>query len=142
MADVVSSKKRSQMMAGVKAKNTKPEILVRQALHARGFRFRLHRNDLPGKPDLFLPKYRTAIFVHGCFWHGHDCSYFKLPKTNSEFWREKIATNQRRDEIAQLRLRDLGILPLVVWECETRKRGDAFVNSMDQLQARILNIVN
>jgi len=142
MADIVSKAKRSQMMAGVKSKHTKPEILVRQALHHRGFRFRLHSRNLPGKPDIHLPKYEVVIFVHGCFWHGHDCPYFKLPKTNTEFWKEKIDANQKRDELAQKRLRDLGITPLIVWECETRARGDAFTHSMDQLQERIVEAAN
>ncbi|MCP5396451.1 MAG: DNA mismatch endonuclease Vsr [Sphingomonadaceae bacterium] len=104
MADIVSPSKRSQMMAGIKSKDTKPEVLIRIALHRRGLRYRLHRSDLPGKPDLYLKKYKSAIFVHGCFWHGHDCKYFKLPKSNTDFWSEKISANQKRDASTHIKL--------------------------------------
>jgi DNA mismatch endonuclease, patch repair protein len=97
MADIVPKAKRSEMMAGIRGKNTRPEMLVRRALHAHGYRFRLHRKDLPGKPDIVLPKYRAVIFVHGCFWHGHDCHLFKWPKTREDFWIQKIKNNQERD---------------------------------------------
>lgn len=90
MADIVPTEKRSQMMAGIRSKNTRPELLVRQALYRRGLRFRLHKRELQGRPDIVLPRYKTVIFVNGCFWHGHNCKYFKLPATNTAFWREKI----------------------------------------------------
>ena len=120
MTDVVDVATRSRMMAGIQGKNTKPEILIRKALHARGFRFRLHVKDIPGKPDLVLPKYRALIFVHGCFWHGHGCRYFKVPQTRPEFWLEKIGKNQRRDSLQEEALKAMGWRVLVVWECAVR----------------------
>lgn len=120
MTDVVDVATRSRMMAGIQGKNTKPEILIRKALHARGFRFRLHVKDLPGKPDLVLPKYRALIFIHGCFWHGHACKYFKVPQTRPEFWLEKIGGNQRRDSQQEETLKAMGWRVLVIWECAVR----------------------
>lgn len=111
-------------MSGIRGKNTRPEIIVRQALHNAGFRFRLHQKDLPGKPDVVLPKYHTAIFVHGCFWHGHDCRYFKIPKTRTDFWMAKIASNNARDQRDAEALRKLGWHVIVVWECEIRDKKD------------------
>lgn len=123
MADIVDSKTRSRMMAGIKCKNTKPEILLRKALHARGYRFRLHNNKLPGKPDIVLPKYKTVIFVHGCFWHKHDCKYFKWPNTRPEFWREKINGNVARDKKHTEELKKLEWNVKVVWECEVKDKS-------------------
>ena len=119
MADIVDKATRSRMMSGIRGKNTKPELLVRKALHAQGFRFRLHDKNLPGKPDIVLKKHRTVIFVHGCFWHGHDCKHFKWPKTRPEFWREKIEGNKTRDLKHQQELKELGWNVKVIWECET-----------------------
>ena len=133
MADVVSAEKRSQMMAAIKGKNTKPELLVRRALHHRGFRFRLHVRDLPGRPDIVLPRYKAAIFVNGCFWHGHTCKYFKLPATNTEFWREKISANQERDALKTKQLIDLGYKVLSIWECQTRGDPESFGALIDIL---------
>ena len=111
------------MMAGIGAKNTKPEIVVRQILHRLGYRFRLHRKDLPGKPDVVLPKWNTVIFVHGCFWHGHEnCSLFRLPKSRTDFWREKIEGNQLRDEKARSDLSGQGWRVVEVWECAIKGR--------------------
>ena len=124
MTDIVSSEKRSQMMSGIRGKDTKPELRVRHYLHAQGFRFRLHDRRLPGKPDLVLPKWNAAVFVHGCFWHWHDCRYFKLPKTRPEFWSEKLAGNRARDEINRRRLETLGWRVLVIYECELRDAPD------------------
>lgn len=124
MADIVSREKRSQMMAGIRGKDTKPELLIRRALHARGYRFRLHRKDLPGNPDIVLPKHRVAIFVHGCFWHGHDCHLFKWPKTREEFWREKIGRNRERDRLAVEALHDQGWRVVTLWECQLRNEAE------------------
>lgn len=105
-------------MAAIKGKNTKPEIVVRRALHARGYRFRLHRRDLPGNPDIVLPKYRVVVRVNGCFWHGHDCRKGRnLPKTNVEFWKAKIESNVRRDLIARTRLEADGWQVYDIWDC-------------------------
>lgn len=108
------------MMAGIKSKNTKPEMAVRQFLHGKGFRYRLHRKDLPGTPDLVLPKYRTVIFVHGCFWHGHDCRYFKLPATRTKFWRQKIEQNKMRDKKNEEKLIRENWKVITVHECAIR----------------------
>lgn len=119
--DIVSPKKRSEMMAGIRSKNTKPEVRVRRVLFAGGYRFRLHRKDLPGSPDIVLPGRKVAIFVNGCFWHGHsECSLAKLPATRAEFWREKLARNRERDHAAESALQRQGWRVLVVWECFIR----------------------
>lgn len=118
MADVVDAATRSRMMAGIKGKNTRPEMIVRRALHKAGFRYRLHVKDLPGKPDIVLPKYRTAIFVHGCFWHGHGCKNFKWPKTREAWWREKIGKNVERDRLKAEALGAAGWRVETIWECD------------------------
>lgn len=121
MADVVAPETRSRMMSGIRRKDTKPEMTVRKALFAAGFRFRLHRRDLPGAPDVVLPSSKIAIFVHGCFWHRHStCRLAKLPATNIEFWRAKLNGNVRRDKRAVNELQMAGWRVLVVWECATR----------------------
>ena len=117
MTDVVDSATRSRMMSGIRGKNTRPEIAVRKALHRAGLRFRLHRKDLPGKPDIVLPRYRAVIFVHGCFWHGHDCHLVKMPQTRPEFWRKKIKDNIRRDLRNSQLLVGSGWRVLRIWEC-------------------------
>lgn len=121
-ADIVSPAVRSRMMAGIRGKNTKPELLLRSELHRLGFRFRLHRRDLPGRPDLIFPKRGAAIFVHGCFWHGHDCHLFRLPKSRTEFWREKIAGNIARDRRQIEALKEAGWRVGIVWECALKGR--------------------
>ena len=122
MADVVSVAVRSRMMAGIRGKNTKPEMAIRRGLHAMGFRYLLHDKRLPGKPDLVLPKYRAAIFVHGCFWHGHNCHLFKWPKTRTDFWRKKINRNQAVDQSAIRALKLAGWRCCVIWECGLKGR--------------------
>lgn len=120
MVDVVDAATRSRMMSGIRGRNTKPEILIRRLLHRRGFRFRLDVRELPGRPDIVLPRYRAAIFVHGCFWHGHDCPLFKWPQTRPEFWREKIARNRANDAKALAALAAQGWRIAIVWECAIR----------------------
>lgn len=117
------SEARSRNMAAIRGKDTKPEMLVRRALHAAGFRYRLHPEGLPGRPDIVLPKYRLAILVHGCFWHKHHCPAFVWPRTRAKFWREKIEDNVRRDQAAKLALRRAGWRTLTIWECQTRRYG-------------------
>lgn len=117
--DIVPPEKRSRMMAGIKGKNTKPEMVVRRLVHGMGFRFRLHRKDLPGSPDLVFPRLRRVIFVHGCFWHRHPgCKFAYTPKSNAQFWEEKLEANMRRDAVALQALDALGWNALIVWECE------------------------
>lgn len=123
MADVVDSATRSRMMSGIRGRNTKPEILIRSLLHRQGFRFRLHVRDLPGKPDIVLPRYHAVVFVHGCFWHGHDCPLFKWPTTRPEFWREKIGRNRANDHKATEALVADGWRVGIVWECAIRGAG-------------------
>jgi DNA mismatch endonuclease (patch repair protein) len=110
------------MMAGIRGKNTRPEIILRRGLHSRGFRFQLHRSDLPGKPDLTFPRFRAVLFAQGCFWHGHDCHLFKWPSTRSDFWREKIAANMKRDGSAIEALAKGGWRTGQVWECALKGR--------------------
>lgn len=121
MADVHNKKTRSYNMSRIKAKNTKPELLVRKFLHAQGFRYKLHDKKLPGKPDIVLPKYKTVIFVHGCFWHGHaNCRYFVVPKTRTKWWLNKIAVNKANDEKAVKALRKEGWKIIILWECKLK----------------------
>ncbi|MES3013874.1 MAG: DNA mismatch endonuclease Vsr [Pseudomonadota bacterium] len=120
MVDIVDKATRSRMMAGIGGKNTRPEMAVRQHLFAAGFRYRLHRRDLPGRPDIVLPKYKTVIFVHGCFWHRHTgCRFAAVPATNAQFWREKLDGNVERDRRSARALRAAGWRVLRVWECRT-----------------------
>ena len=123
MTDVHSPEVRSKNMRAIRSKDTKPELLVRKGLHAAGFRFRLHKAGLPGKPDLVLKKYRTVIFVHGCFWHGHDCKYFKTPKTRPDFWMSKIESNRARDKVNIKNLNLLSWHVILIWECATKTDG-------------------
>ncbi|MGD9995070.1 MAG: very short patch repair endonuclease [Salinivirgaceae bacterium] len=124
MADVHDKKTRSYNMSRIKGKNTKPEILVRKFLHKNGFRFRLNYNKLPGKPDIVLPKYKTVIFINGCFWHGHqNCKYFVIPKTRTEWWLEKINGTIQRDIQKKAALEDLGYRVLIIWECELKQQN-------------------
>ena len=116
------------MMAGIRAKHTKPEMLVRRMLHAAGFRYRLHDRRLPGTPDLVLPRYRAAIFVSGCFWHGHTCRFFRLPATRTDFWRAKIERNRVNDALARNKLSADGWRHATVWECALRGRRQEAVH--------------
>ena len=117
------SEQRSRNMSAIKSKNTKPEIKVRKVLHSMGYRFRLHRKDLPGSPDIVLPKYKTVIFVHGCFWHRHEnCKYASTPKTRQEFWEAKFRENINRDKLNQENLSSKGWKIIIVWECEIKDK--------------------
>lgn len=117
MADIVSAEVRSRMMSGIRSKDTRPEITVRKGLHRLGFRYRLNDRRVSGKPDLLLPKWNALVFVHGCFWHGHDCHLFRLPKTRTEFWQTKIEKNRQRDRLTEARLLSEGWRVAVIWEC-------------------------
>lgn len=122
MTDVHDKATRSYNMSQVKSKNTKPELLVRKYLHAQGFRFRLHDKKLPGKPDIVLPKYKTVIFVHGCFWHGHkNCKYATIPKTRTEWWTNKISYNQLNDKKAITLLKKDSWKVITIYECQLKK---------------------
>lgn len=124
MADRLTPEARSALMSRIRGKDTKPELAVRRMLHAMGYRFRLHRKDLPGRPDIVFPGRRKVIFVHGCFWHGHEgCRHAARPSTRADFWAAKIAGNRARDGRNLVSLRDAGWGPLVLWECEIE--GDA-----------------
>lgn len=121
MADVHDKATRSFNMSRIKGKNTKPEMLVRRFLHANGFRYRLHVKNLPGNPDIVLPKYKTVIFINGCFWHGHEgCKYFVLPKTKTDWWLNKIEGTKLRDREAEIKLKEWGWKIFRIWECELR----------------------
>lgn len=117
-------------MAGIKSKNTKPEIYVRKSLHKRGFRYRLHANKIIGKPDLSLGKYNAIIFINGCFWHKHDCNLFKMPKTRRDFWSEKLNKNKARDEDVTAKLLALGIRVCIIWECSLKNKRTADLDAI------------
>jgi DNA mismatch endonuclease (patch repair protein) len=122
MADTVSPEVRSRMMSGIRGHDTKPEMVIRRALHAAGFRYRLHDRKLPGRPDLVFPGRRAVLFVHGCFWHGHGCHLFRIPATRTEFWREKITGNVERDIVSAKKLHSAGWRVGIVWECALKGR--------------------
>jgi DNA mismatch endonuclease (patch repair protein) len=135
MTDTHTKEQRSRNMARVKNKNTAPELLVRSLLHRMGYRFRLHRRDLPGSPDIVLPRHKKVIFVHGCFWHGHDCPRGRRPSTNREFWDVKLDRNIERDRSSQRELNKIGWKTLVIWQCQTKNEDELRV----QLQDFLLN---
>lgn len=123
MADVLSKEQRKRCMSHIRGKDTKPEVLVRKFLFANGFRYRLYRKDLPGKPDIVLPKYKTVVFINGCFWHGHaGCKYATIPVANHEFWRDKISGNVERDKLNYTKLYKLGWKVIEVWQCELKPK--------------------
>lgn len=123
MSDVFSKEKRSNLMSQIRSKNTKPEIVLRKALHKFGYRYRLHVKELPGKPDIVLPKYRTIIQVRGCFWHGHNCKDGHLPKSNKTYWENKLTNNKKNDLKNDAELRKNGWLVIIVWECMTSNKN-------------------
>ena len=138
--DIWNKEKRSECMSRIRSKNTKPELALRKALFARGFRYRVNDKKLPGKPDIVLPKYKTVIFIHGCFWHGHeDCKYAYIPKTNTRFWIDKITSNAERDKVNAEKLTALGWNVLMVWECEIRHTHKQNLTPLiDRVEAEIL----
>lgn len=122
MPDIFTKKKRSEIMGRIKAKNTKPELIVRRFLFAHGFRYRIHQRGLPGRPDIVLRKHNTIVIVNGCFWHGHQrCRVFKMPKSRTAFWRSKLSKNRERDQRDRRALRNAGWKVITVWECQLRK---------------------
>ena len=138
MADTVSKEKRSEIMSHVTGKETKPEIIVRKYLFAHGVRYRKNVKRLPGTPDIVFPKYKTAVFVNGCFWHGHKgCRYSHLPSTNFEYWEKKIADNIERDERKKRELEGLGYRVLIIWQCQLKSN-----TKIETLEALYHNIVN
>ena len=137
MTDVFDPAKRSQVMARVKGQNTSPELKVRKLLTAMGARYRLHRKDLPGAPDIVLPGRRLAVFVHGCFWHGHDCARgARVPKQNRDYWEAKIGRNRARDQRTQAELEAFGWTPLILWECELKDEAALRARLSDALAQR------
>lgn len=133
MADTISAERRSWNMSRIAGRNTKPELLLRSLLHRAGFRFRLHTKDLPGKPDIVLPKYRIAIFVHGCFWHRHPgCANATLPSTRSDFWAAKLDGNVERDARNIAALEEAGWTVLIVWECDLKSDPQAVVSRLSE----------
>ncbi len=140
MADIVCKEVRSKMMSGIRAKNTKPELIIRKGLFAKGLRYRLHDKKLPGKPDLVFPKFRVVLFVNGCFWHGHACDLFKIPSTNSDFWKNKIGTNQANDEKNKELLLAAGWRVVTIWECAIKgKRRLDFNTLISSVEVLIRN---
>lgn len=135
----MDSATRSRMMSGIRGKNTTPERLVRSLLHRRGFRFRLHAKDLPGHPDIVLPRFRSVVLVHGCFWHGHHCPLFRQPGTRPEFWKTKIERNRVNDELSIGRLADLGWRVATVWECTLRGKGKMAPDAVGDVLAEWLH---
>ena len=136
MADVHTKEARSYNMSRIRSKDTGPEMLVRRYLHSLGFRYTLHNKDLPGKPDIVLPKYKTIIFVHGCFWHGHEkCRYYNLPKTRTKWWSDKISGNKLNDERAQKLLKKAGWKIINIWGCELKKAK--LENTLTKLSKRL-----
>ena len=138
MPDKLTREQRHRCMASIRGKDTKPEMLVRRWLHSRGFRYRINVKGLPGTPDIVLRKYRTAIFIHGCFWHGHEgCHYFVLPKSNTEFWTAKIERNRERDLERRSQLKQMGWHTIVIWECQLKpKTREATLAELEHLLHR------
>ncbi|MEM7213993.1 MAG: very short patch repair endonuclease [Pseudomonadota bacterium] len=133
--DKFDAAKRSEIMSRIGGKNTKPEIRIRSVLHRAGFRFSLHSSRLPGKPDIVLPKYKTVVFFNGCFWHGHDCKRGALPKSNAEFWEEKITRTKLRDQKNDCELRDLGWSVFRIWQCRFDEDLSVTLDHLEQLRS-------
>src|SRR5471030_799257 len=138
MVDVLTPEQRRYNMSRIRGGDTKPEMIVRKSLHAQGFRYRLHRRDLPGRPDIVLTRYCAVIFVHGCFWHGHDCHLVKKPTTRVAFWEEKLGSNSVRDKAALAALRHDGWRAVIIWECSLRGTTK---QPLDALMDRIVRYI-
>lgn len=136
MPDIVDQITRSRMMSRIRSTNTKPELMIRKALHRRGFRYRLHSSKVPGRPDVVLRAHRAAVFVHGCFWHGHDCPLYRQPSTRPEFWNAKIGANRARDEKVGTLLKDAGWRRLIIWECAIRGKPREVVEKIADRAAK------
>jgi DNA mismatch endonuclease (patch repair protein) len=134
MTDNVDPATRSWVMAQVRSKDTSPEIFVRKALHGEGFRYKLHDNKLPGRPDIVLPRYRTVVFVNGCFWHGHNCEHFRPPNSNREYWDKKIERNRTRDKAVKAALRHEGWKTRVIWECDLNRQTNALIKELHKMK--------
>jgi len=130
VVDIVDQATRSRMMSKIKGKDTRPELVVRRALHRLGYRYRLHRKDLPGRPDMIFPSCKAVIFVNGCFWHAHDCGLFRLPKTHTGFWKNKISKNVERDKKNIQLLKEQGWRVLIVWECSIKRKKDEDISGV------------
>lgn len=137
MSDVHSKKTRSYNMSQIKGKDTKPEMIVRKFLHSKGLRYLLHSKKLPGKPDIYLPKYKTIVEIYGCFWHGHDnCKYYVLPKTKTQWWEDKISKTKERDEKNSLLLREMDLKVIIVWECSLKSKNVSVI--LNELYKKII----
>jgi DNA mismatch endonuclease (patch repair protein) len=133
MTDKFTPEKRSRIMSAVRSKNTGPELLIRRFLRSKGVGYRIHNASLPGKPDITVPRYKVAVFIHGCFWHGHEgCPRGRLPKSRVEYWSSKIEANKQRDRLVEKRVSEAGWQPLVIWECQLRTQKAASV-TLDHL---------
>ena len=133
MADIFDKKKRSEIMSKISGKNTKPELIIRKALFAEGYRYRLHRKDLPGNPDMVFPSRKKVIFINGCFWHGHNCKKAALPTTHREFWEKKLNGNKERDKRNLAKLKAMGWKSLVIWQCQIKK--NTLETQIDKIKA-------
>ena len=144
MADRMTKEQRHKCMARIKGKNTKPELIVRRYLHTHGYRYRINVKRLPGTPDIVLRKYRTVIFINGCFWHGHEgCKYFVIPKSNTDFWKKKIDRNKQRDIEKRVQLRRLGWHTIIIWGCELKpKNRHATLQALEQTLNKIFLLNN
>lgn len=144
MADRMTKEQRYRCMSSIKGKDTKPEMLVRRYLHSRGYRYRVNVRALPGTPDIVLRKYRTVIFINGCFWHGHEgCSLYVPPKSNTQYWQQKIERNRERDVKKRIELRRLGWHTVIIWECELKpKKRLATLRALEQTLNKIFLLNN
>ncbi|TSA53834.1 MAG: DNA mismatch endonuclease Vsr [Planctomycetaceae bacterium] len=137
MTDIFDKKKRSEIMSKISGKNTKPELIIRKALFAEGYRYRLHRKDLPGNPDMVFPSKKKVIFINGCFWHGHNCKKAALPTTHREFWEKKLSGNKERDKRNLVKLKAMGWKNLVIWQCQIKK--STLETQIDKIKAFLEN---